>query len=147
MDFPYLFQLTEPNMKLQKQNIEIFLVSFVILFLEVVLIRWISTEIRIFAYFNNLVLLACFLGIGFGCFFSIKKPNLSITILLLAILFILIKMPWIVNIDGKAIHLFRGIPLLLSAFTDSIIWFEAGGQATVWKAFLGILFTLILSVS
>ena len=54
-------------------NPGLFQVSFVMLFLEVLLIRWISAEVRIFAYVSNLVLLACFLGIGLGCFFSKKK--------------------------------------------------------------------------
>ena len=34
------------------------------LYLELLLIRWISSEIRIFAYFKNFVLIACFLGFG-----------------------------------------------------------------------------------
>jgi len=33
----------------------IFLVSVLILFLELVLIRWIGTEIRVFAYLGNLI--------------------------------------------------------------------------------------------
>ena len=37
------------------------------LFLELLLIRWISTEIRIFAYLQNTVLVVCFLGLGMGC--------------------------------------------------------------------------------
>jgi len=31
------------------------------------MIRWISSEIRIFAYFKNLTLIACFFGLGLGC--------------------------------------------------------------------------------
>ena len=42
------------------------LVSFTSLFLELLLIRWISSELRIFAYLKNFVLIACFLGFGFG---------------------------------------------------------------------------------
>src|SRR5436853_3757226 len=30
------------------------------------MIRWISSEIRVFAYFKNFVLIACFLGFGLG---------------------------------------------------------------------------------
>ena len=36
------------------------------LLLEVVLIRWIPSEVRIVGYFLNFVLLACFFGMGFG---------------------------------------------------------------------------------
>ena len=49
-------------------NIRIFFIGFSILFLEIALIRWIGTEIRIFAYMHNLVLLGCFLGFGVGCY-------------------------------------------------------------------------------
>ena len=42
------------------------LVSFVSLFLELLLIRWISTEVRLFAHLKNLALIACFTGLGIG---------------------------------------------------------------------------------
>ena len=42
------------------------LASLLGLFLELLLIRWVSSEIRIFAYFKNFVLIACFLGFGLG---------------------------------------------------------------------------------
>jgi hypothetical protein len=38
--------------------------SLLTLFLEMTLIRWVSSEVRIFAYFKNFVLIACFLGFG-----------------------------------------------------------------------------------
>lgn len=41
--------------------------SFLILFLELALIRWIPAHVRVVSYFSNLVLLACFLGMGVGC--------------------------------------------------------------------------------
>src|SRR5215472_4823357 len=46
----------------------LFLVSFCSLYIEILLIRWIATEVRIFAYFQNLALIACFLGFGLGCY-------------------------------------------------------------------------------
>ena len=52
------------------RDLEIFSVSFLVLFLELVLIRWIGTEIRIFAYLGNLVLVVCFFGVGLGCYWS-----------------------------------------------------------------------------
>jgi SAM-dependent methyltransferase len=47
-------------------ELDFFLVSFLSLYLEILLIRWIGTEIRIFAYFSNLVLVVCFFGLGLG---------------------------------------------------------------------------------
>ncbi len=45
------------------------------LFLELAMIRWVSSEVRIFAYFKNFVLIACFLGFGLGCYFSRRRIN------------------------------------------------------------------------
>lgn len=53
----------------QRQCFDLLLISFVALFLELAIIRWLSTEIRIFAYFKNLPLMAAFLGFGIGCYF------------------------------------------------------------------------------
>src|SRR5262249_48478303 len=45
----------------------LFLVSFLVLFLETALIRWLPAYLRLLAYFSNFILLASFLGIGLGC--------------------------------------------------------------------------------
>jgi hypothetical protein len=44
----------------------LFLSSFLALYFELVVIRYLSTEIRVFAYLKNLVLIASFFGIGLG---------------------------------------------------------------------------------
>jgi len=44
----------------------LFLISAIALYTEVVLIRWMSAEIRMFAYLKNFTLFACFLGLGLG---------------------------------------------------------------------------------
>ena len=50
--------------------------SSLILFVEMLLIRWLSTEIRIFAYVQNLILVVCFLGLGVGCLLKGNPLNL-----------------------------------------------------------------------
>ena len=45
---------------------ELLTLSFISLFLELVIIRWLSAEVRIFAYFKNLTLMAAYLGFGLG---------------------------------------------------------------------------------
>ena len=50
-----------------RMTFALFLISVLGLFLELLLIRWIGTEIRIFAYLQNTVLVVCFLGLGMGC--------------------------------------------------------------------------------
>src|SRR5437867_1629673 len=45
----------------------LFVASFLVLFLETALIRWMPAYVRLLAYFSNFILLASFLGIGIGC--------------------------------------------------------------------------------
>ena len=47
--------------------LRLLLASFLVLFTELAIIRWIAVEVRVFAYFKNLTLLLCFLGFGLGC--------------------------------------------------------------------------------
>src|SRR5205814_9788475 len=68
--------------------------SLLSLFLELLMIRWISSEIRIFAYFKNFVLIACFLGFGLGCHLSRRRANLLLLVVPLMTLTLLIKLPW-----------------------------------------------------
>src|SRR5436190_1339332 len=44
----------------------LFIASFVALFLEMVLIRYTSSQIRIFAFYKNVPLIAAYLGLGLG---------------------------------------------------------------------------------
>ena len=70
----------------------LFLVSFLVLFLEVVLIRWVSTEIRVFAYIKNLPLLASFLGIGLGSLLATRRSVFKWGAVSLAILVALVAL-------------------------------------------------------
>jgi SAM-dependent methyltransferase len=56
----------------------IFLASFLVLFLEIALIRWMPAYIRLLAYFSNFILLASFLGIGLGCLLASSRKQLFI---------------------------------------------------------------------
>ncbi len=58
-------------------GIELFTVSFLILFFELAVIRWLPSTIRIAAYFSNMVLISCFLGISAGCTYHKKKSVLT----------------------------------------------------------------------
>src|SRR5262245_53556586 len=46
---------------------ELFLISVLILFLELAAIRWFPAHILYLTFFTNVVLLACFLGMSVGC--------------------------------------------------------------------------------
>src|SRR4051812_41372760 len=53
-----------------------FLASFLVLFLEIALIRWMPAYIRLLAYFSNFILLATFLGGGLGCLLAGRRARL-----------------------------------------------------------------------
>jgi SAM-dependent methyltransferase len=54
----------------------VFLASFLVLFLEVALIRWMPSHVRLLSYFSNFILLASFLGIGVGCLLAPARARL-----------------------------------------------------------------------
>jgi SAM-dependent methyltransferase len=54
----------------------LFVSSFLVLFLETALIRWMPAYVRLLAYFSNFILLASFLGIGIGCLLAARRRNL-----------------------------------------------------------------------
>ena len=55
-----------PLLVAAQPGLQLFLVSFLVLFIELLLIRWIPSTLHIVAFFNNLVLIGCFLGLGVG---------------------------------------------------------------------------------
>ena len=71
----------------------LFLVSFATLYVEIMLIRWVGTEIRIFAFVQNLALIACFLGFGLGCFWCDRRKNLHMGLWAMAALVLLTHAP------------------------------------------------------
>jgi SAM-dependent methyltransferase len=56
--------------------LRVFLSSFLVLFVEVALIRWMPAYIRLLAYFSNFILLAAFLGIGVGALLASVRTRL-----------------------------------------------------------------------
>src|SRR5882724_2377181 len=56
----------------------LFVASFLVLFLETALIRWMPAYVRLLAYFSNFILLASFLGIGVGCLLARRRKNLIV---------------------------------------------------------------------
>jgi hypothetical protein len=50
----------------RKQQLRLLLISIAGLYFELLIIRWLATEVRIFAYFKNMALMAAFLGLSLG---------------------------------------------------------------------------------
>lgn len=107
-------------------DVAVFVISVVGLFLELLLVRWVTTEIRIFAYLQNTVLVVCFLGLGMGCWDSRKAFRLRHILVPLLLLVALLSLP------PTRILLGGTITDLLSGATGHVIWGQterSGGLA------------------
>ncbi len=56
-----------PGRAARRPYATLFLASFVALFVEVMLIRYANSQIRVFSFYKNVPLVAAFLGLGLGC--------------------------------------------------------------------------------
>jgi hypothetical protein len=91
------------------------------------LIRWIGTEIRIFAYVKNLALLLCFLGFGMGCALARRPVRWRASATTLLGLLMVVRWPW----HGK--RMFEDLSESMDAAQDIQIW--ATGTARHWPDF------------
>ena len=93
------------------------LVSILGLFLELMMIRWVSSEIRVFAYFKNFVLIACFLGFGLGCYLCRRRISLVPIVLPLLTLALVAHVPW------QSLRLLvADLPAFVGATADVQLW-------------------------
>jgi spermidine synthase len=104
-----------------RKDLEILLVSVLGLFYEVLLIRWVGTEVRIFAYLQNTVLVVCFLGLGAGAFWH-RRPVSPLWMIAPAFAFgLLLAVPWTHQFLSR-------VPDLLSPLASEIAWVEHSAQ-------------------
>lgn len=118
-------------------SLTIFVVSVVGLLLEMMLIRWIGTEIRIFAYLQNTVLIVCFLGLGMGCFTCKKPVNMGRGLFALMLITGMLSIPFARQIGA-------GITEQLSVLSDFVIWGQTSTSGIATIAF-NVLCGLILT--
>jgi len=97
------------------------------LFLELLMIRWISSEIRVFAYFKNFVLISCFLGFGLGCYLCRHKIRLVALLAPLIVLAVVVNpwfswhelLTWLPSMIGGLSEVdVRGVPSLPRTWTE-----------------------------
>src|SRR5947209_14957832 len=85
----FLFADTSKRLFVTDPRVRIFLLSFAMLFFELLCIRWIPSYVRYLSYFNNFILLASFLGIGLGMLAARRQrfwfPPFPLLLLLLTI--------------------------------------------------------------
>ena len=97
---------------------DLFLASFLMLFTELVLIRWTGANVTYLSYFSNFVLLGSFLGIGLGFLRAHKRPDLfSWSPIMLAVFMgFITAFPVVIDRSGSGLVYFgslkqRGLPL------------------------------------
>ena len=100
----------------------LFWASLWMLFFEILMIRWLSAEVRIFSYFHNLVILFCFLGIGLGFARPERTPSWLPTFAGLAML-----AAWVAFDAALGPASIRTLSLYLSR----------GFEYSIWDAFRG----------
>ena len=116
---------------------QLILVSVLSLFLEMLMIRWVSSEIRIFAYFKNFVLVACFLGFGLGCYFSRRRVQLIAMIAPLLLLTIVLKTP-----VSPLRRTMAALPQLIGGGVEVHVW----GVPSMPASWTGMLLALMVVV-
>jgi SAM-dependent methyltransferase len=117
----------------------LFLVSSLSLFVELAMIRWVSGEVRLFAYFKNLPLMAAFLGlsIGFALVGRGRDYHRTLPVLFAIFTFMVIGFSW-ATADRMIIYPGGG---------DEFYWFPA--QFSFWVSltiFLAVVVVFFLMI-
>jgi len=131
---------TDADLNIPNQTWGVFFISVLGLFLELLFIRWIGTEIRIFAYLQNTILVACFLGLGLGMFTSSKPIEIKQTLIPLTFILALMAIPITRSALGSTSD-------MLSVLSDLVIWFQAVAgdtKTTILYLVLGLTLTYFI---
>jgi spermidine synthase len=115
----------------------LFLASALTLFAELALIRWVATEVRVFAYVKNLALLLCFLGFGVGCALARQRPRWQTAATALLGLIVVVRLPW------RGPQIMESLSQYLGAAQDVEIWATRAAHDTT-GFLLAVLVTTIL---
>ncbi|MGF6306751.1 spermidine synthase [Bradyrhizobium sp. i1.8.4] len=104
----------------QQVGFNLFLVGFLILFLELACIRWFSAKVVFLQFFTNIVLLAAFLGMSCGCLAARRTTN------------------WLALFPGLALVTFAAVATIMVLYSN---WgqfaVDVGHQASPQEVFFG----------
>lgn len=117
----------------------LFLISFSILFLEMACIRWFNATVMVLAYFNNLVLVSCFFGLGVGCLLAKKK----IPLIQYAPVVFLFSVVAVILLSSFNIHISYTDDVI---FADNADFYQTGLLRVPLSAFFGFIINLLLFV-
>jgi len=92
-----------------KMFLDLFIISFLVLFFELVYIRWLPSYVRTLSYFTNFVLIGSFVGMSIGCLISRRRVKLIdfvpasifITVVLVAFFYILYAFEYLFVSPGE----------------------------------------------
>lgn len=90
------------------------LLSFLMLFVELALIRWAGSNVLYLSFFSNFVLLGSFLGIGLGFLRGTAKVDLF---------------PWAVVLLAFFVALVLSFPITINRSSEDLIFFGAAGTS------------------
>lgn len=128
---------------------DLFLASALGLFLELVFIRWLAAEIRVFAFYKNFALVGAFLGLGLG-FAAARRSSSFVRMRALFLPILVVNCVLILALGRSGIS---NLVLINPANTQEFIW--AGSlvgassyQALLLKAaFYGVLWAAFILVT
>ncbi|WP_076866983.1 spermine/spermidine synthase domain-containing protein [Bradyrhizobium mercantei] len=104
----------------RQAGFNLFLVGFLILFLELACIRWFSAKVVFLQFFTNIVLLAAFLGMSCGCLAARRSTN------------------WLALFPGLAFVTFAAVVTIMALYFN---WgkfaVDVGHQASPQEVFFG----------
>jgi hypothetical protein len=118
--------------KFLSQKGRLFVLSFLMLFTELALIRWTGSNVIYLSYFSNFVLLGSFLGIGIGFLRGRTQPYLF---------------PWAIVLLAFFVGFVLGFPVTIQrASEEDMLFFGVGTQGLpVWVA-LPIVFLTVATI-
>jgi hypothetical protein len=123
----------------RKAVFQLFLASTLSLFMELVLIRWVASELRIFAFYKNFALIGAFLGLGLGFeLYRNKKSTRLFNRSFLALIFLAVLLVLILGRTGISDYV-----LANRADTQEYIWAGYLESTTITKL-LEVAFYIIL---
>lgn len=128
----------------RKREIKLLLISISVLFIEVLLIRWISSELRAFSFFHNAVLIICFIGTGIGCAICDKRIRLINSFVLILALISWVNCPFPLGVLSA-----KRLSELLSVFSGNTFFFQVvprNLEERILFYLLGIIIFSVISV-
>jgi SAM-dependent methyltransferase len=112
-----------PIPMLAGNHVRLFLTSATLLFVELLLIRWIPANVIYVGFFSNFVLIASFLGIGLGILIGRARPTLPVSpfaLLLFGAVALVLRAQLNVQVDAGD-QIFFGLEYSTSADTNFLV--------------------------